>query len=188
MTTTPLVPRPSADPATPRWQETLRDGTHVIVRPLDRRDASAERDFIASLSPESRRFRFLGSVQSPSERLIQQLVGADQVHDVAFAAIVPEDAHERILGVGRYSTDAEGRTCECAVAVADAWQGRGLGAALMRHLIEVARARGIRVMESIDSSENVAMRDLAHHLGFRSTIDPQDARQVIHRLDLQAAP
>jgi len=187
MSSTPLVPRPSTDPATPRWQETLRDGTHVVIRPLDRLDGAAERDFLQALSPESRRFRFLGAVQRPSDRLIQQLTDIDQVHDVAFAAVVPEDAHQRIVGVGRYSTDPEAQTCECAVTVADDWQGRGLGAALMRHLIEVARARGIRTMESLDSSENLAMRDLAHYLGFHSTIDPDDARQVIHRLALQAS-
>ena len=66
----------------------------------------------------------------------------------------------------------------------DEWHGRGLGTALMRHLIEVARARGIHRMESIDSAENVEMRDLARFLGFHTSTDPEDARQVIHRLDL----
>ena len=42
----------------------------------------------------------------------------------------------------------------------DDWQNKGLGAILMKHLIEVARARGIKRMWSMDSAENIAMSDL----------------------------
>lgn len=182
--TNPLVHRPSQDPSQPRWVETLRDRTQVLIRPLAPTDREAERTFIAGLSAESRRFRFLGAIQAPSERLLDRLTEVDQLHDVAFAAVVPEGAGERIVGVSRYSTDPTGQTCECAVTVSDEWHGRGLGTTLMRHLIEVARARGIRTMESIDSAENVEMRDLSRFLGFHTVVDPQDARQLIHRLDL----
>jgi L-amino acid N-acyltransferase YncA len=180
----PLVHRPSQDPSEPRWVATLRDRAQVVIRPLTRLDREAERAFIEGLSADSRRFRFLGGIRSPSERLLDELTDLDQVHEVAFAAVVLEGAGERIVGVARYSTDATGRSCECAVAVDDAWHERGLDTALMRHLIEVARARGIRTMRSIDSAENLAMRDLAKFLGFHTSADPQDARQVIHQLDL----
>lgn len=52
----------------------------------------------------------------------------------------------------------------------------------MKHLIEVARSRGIRTMYSVDSAENLAMTDLAAHLGFRTRVDPDDSSQVIHEL------
>jgi len=188
MTSTPLIPRPSQDPSEPRWIETLRDRTTVLVRPLAKTDREAERAFIEGLSAESRRFRFLGSIKAPSEHLLDRLTNVDQVHDVAFVAVVREGAGENIVGVARYGTDASGETCECAVTVDDEWHGRGLGTALMRHLIEVARARGIHRMESIDSAENVEMRDLARFLGFHTSTDPEDARQVIHRLDLAGSP
>jgi L-amino acid N-acyltransferase YncA len=60
----------------------------------------------------------------------------------------------------------------------------GLGTALMRRLIDIARVRGIRVMRSVDSAENLRMRDLAHFLGFRTRVDPDDAHQLIHELKL----
>lgn len=181
---TTLLHRPSQDPSQPRWVETLRDRTRVLIRPLAHTDRDAERAFIEGLSAQSRRFRFLGSIQAPGERLLDRLTDVDQVHDVAFAAVVPDGAGERIVGVSRYSTDPAGLACECAVTVGDEWHGRGLGTALMRHLIEVARARGIHTMESIDSAENIEMHDLARFLGFHTTTDPQDSRQVIHRLHL----
>lgn len=181
---TPLTPQPSAGPDYPRWSETLRDQSHVVIRPITKQDKAAERDFIEQLSPVARRFRFLGQVRHPSERLISQLTDIDYVHEVAFVAVIPEDARERIVGVSRYSTDQDGLNCECAVTVSDEWQHKGLGTLLMKHLIEVARAGGIRKMISIDSAENLQMKELAKYLGFRTRVDPDDASQVLHELDL----
>jgi acetyltransferase len=186
--TTPRSTVPSPGPAGPRSTETLRDGSTVLVRPLRPDDRAAEAAFIEGLSPDARRYRFLGQVHA-GEALLDRLTNVDFARDFALAAVVPDDgAGERIVGVARYGLDADGAACECAVTVADAWQGRGLGATLMRHLIGVARSRGIRTMVSVDDVDNTAMRDLAKFLGFRSTPDPQDARQCIHRLDLQVPP
>lgn len=184
MNSNPLVYRPSAGPDYPRWSETLRDHTHVVIRPITPQDKTAERDFIEGLSMEARRYRFLGQVRCPSESLIEQFTHIDYVHEVAFVAVTPEDGHERIVGVSRYSTDEPGEVCECAVTVTDEWQNKGLGTLLMRHLIDVARARGIRRMFAIDSAENVRMQDLARYLGFDRRSDPDDATQVIHELNL----
>lgn len=184
MSSTPLVFRPSSGPEYPRWSETLRDGRHVVIRPITPQDARAERAFIESLSLQARRFRFLGQARHPSEQLIERLTDIDYVHEVAFVAVVADDSREKIVGVGRYSTDRQGTACECAVTVGDEWQNLGLGTLLMRHLIEVARARGIRRMFSIDSAENIRMLDLAKFLGFDTRVDPDDSSQVIHELIL----
>lgn len=167
-----------------RWTETLRDGTRVVIRGLQRVDGNRERTFIESLSPQTLRFRFLGQAHRPSEALIEQLTDLDMERDVALAAVVPNDADERILGVARYSMDEEGNRCECAVTVLDDWHRRGLGTTLMRHLIEVAKANGIAEMYSVDSAENTEMGALARFLGFSRELDPEDATQVLHRLPL----
>jgi GNAT superfamily N-acetyltransferase len=168
----------------PRWTETLRDGTQVLIRALERIDAARERAFIESLSPQTLRFRFLGLVHRPSEALIEKLTDLDMERDVALAAVVQNDADQRILGVARYSSSEDGSRCECAVTVLDDWHRQGLGTALMRRLIEMAKANGIREMYSIDSSENSEMAELARFLGFSRELDPEDATQVIHRLQL----
>lgn len=187
--THPLVSRASNAPDVPRWTETLRDRSEVLIRPLQPQDRAAEARFIEGLSLQARRYRFLGQVASPSEELVERLTDLDFVHDVAFAAVIHEDAHERIVGVARYSVDADDHTrCECAVTVAEDWQDKGLGSALMRHLIEVARARGIGAMYSVDAVENLEMRELAAHLGFRTKLDPKDSTLYIHELDLQSDP
>lgn len=171
-------------PDTPRWVDVLRDGTRIAVRPVRADDAARERAFIAALSPESRRLRFLGQVAAPSDAMIRRFTDIDYDHDVAFAAVRADDPDEAFLGVSRYAIGDDGASCECAVSVLDPWQHRGLGTLLMRHLIDVARARGIVFMFSVDSRDNHAMADLAAHLGFDRAPDPDDAHQVIHRLYL----
>ena len=168
----------------PRWSEMLHDRSHVVIRPISKHDKEAERAFIEGLSAEARRYRFLGQIRSPSERMIEEFTDLDPAHEAAFVAVTPDDGRERIVGVSRYSTAPKGETCECAVTVSDEWQNKGLVTLLMKHLIEVAKARGIHKMTSIDSADNIQMADLARHLGFRSRVDPDDAGQVIHELEL----
>lgn len=179
----PLMPWQTG-PDHPRWTEVLRDRSQVLIRPVRKDDAAEERAFIESLSPQSRRYRFLGQVRHPSSELIERFTDLDYVHELAFAAVVHEDGRDKFVGVSRYSTTADGTACEAAVTVLDDWQGKGLGSALMKHLIEVARSRGIKRMWSVDSAENLAMSDLARYLGFTRTVDPDDRTQVIHSLQL----
>lgn len=166
----------------PRWDECLRDGTRLLVRPLGPADAERERDFLESLSPESRRFRFLGQIGHPTDAMIQRLTHVDSPRDIAFAAVTRDEVPERIVGISRYGSSADGSECECAVTVRDDWQHRGVGTLLLSHLLQVAKARGIKRMWSIDSASNTRMDELARFFGFERRPDPRDATQVIHSL------
>jgi len=163
---------------------TLLDGSEVTIRTLRKEDADLERDFIRNLSPESRWMRFLGQIGEPSDSLIRKLTEIDYQHDMAFIALSREGGVFHEVGVSRYSLAPDGQSCECAVTVADAWQGKGLGTALMRDLIDIARRRGIRSMFSIDANENERMRQLARDLGFKREQAPDDPTRVIHQLVL----
>ena len=82
--------------------------------------------FIEQLSAQSRRFRFLGEIKSPSPGLLKQLTQLDPVRDVAYVALIADGADKREIGVSRFSADPDNRTCECAVAVSDEWHNQGL--------------------------------------------------------------
>ncbi len=168
----------------PRWMQSLIGGVQVLIRPINREEAAAEREFITSLSSEAKRNRFLGHIGAPSDALIERMTHIDYRNDVALVAVTRVDGTDRIIGVSRYSIDSNDQRCECAVVVADDWQHKGLGTALMKHLIEIAQSVGIKRMQSFDYAENLAMRDLAHDLGFHVRPDPNDAHQVIYALDL----
>ena len=169
----------------PHWTATLTDGTRVLIRPIHKEDAALERAFLKRLSPESRRLRFLGQQGEASDELIHNLTDIDYRRDMAFVALLHREGEKREIGVARYGTSADGKACECAVTVSDEWRNRGLGTLLMRHLIEVARARGVQSMMSIDEADNLGMRDMAKFLGFHRKRDPDDPSLVIHTLTLQ---
>lgn len=167
----------------PPWHERLKDGTEVLIRALGHTDAALELDFLAHCSPQARRYRFLASVQ-PTPELAQQLTTLDPARDVALVAIWRDQGEAHAVGVTRCRLPLGDSSAECAILVRDDMQGRGLGVVLMRHLVDVARSRGVRKLMSIDSAENHGMRDLAAYFGFERVVDPDDAAQVILTLAL----
>ena len=165
------------------WIQALKDGRHVLIRPMKDEDRQREYDFIKRLSPESRHMRFLAQVNEPGAAMLDQLMDVDYKTRMAYVALVHEDGQLIEIGVSRYCATSE-TACECAVTVADLWQHLGLGTLLMEHLIEAARKNGFHRLYSVDAADNAAMRDLARSLGFETRSDPDDTRQVIHSLPL----
>lgn len=179
--------QPPTEAPDEHWVEALPDGSHVLIRPLRAEDRQREADFIARLSPEARHFRFLCSMREVSPALLDQLMTVDFHDSAAYIALVHQDGELVEVGVSRYARGADAGHCECAVTVADDWRHRGLGVALMRHLIETARRNGMTQMYSIDSAANAPMHELVRFLGFSSHQDPGDPTQTIHTLQLQPA-
>lgn len=173
-----------ANPSTEQsWDEVLHDGQSVLIREIREQDIELERRFIERLSPESRRFRFLGTLVSPSDNLLRQLVVLDPARDVALIALISDGKEQVEIGVARLSTEGDD-TCEFAVTVSDEWQNKGLGTLLMQHLISSAIERGIKSMHSTDAADNEHMREFASRLGFKRAPDPDDSTRVLHSLDL----
>ncbi len=167
-----------------QWNEVLRDGRNVLVRPIRHQDTTLECRFIKRLSPRSRRLRFLSTMSSPSNALLKLLVDIDPAREVALIALISGGADEQEIGVARLSADADGRACEFAITVSDEWQRKGLGSLLMQRLINEAVARGLESMHAIGSANNDGMREFATRLGFRRQSDPNDATQMLYTLDL----
>lgn len=168
----------------PPAAETLRDGTRIQIRPIQKTDTELERRFIEGLSPESRRYRFLYTMRTPGDALLRQMTDIDERRDAALVALVGEAEQLREIGVARFCTVGEGKA-EVAVTVGDDWRRKGLGTLLLKHLVEVARGRGIRTLISIDPADNTPMRRFAQCMGFKRTVNPEDATQVVYTLQLQ---
>lgn len=165
------------------WLPALRDGRHVLVRPLAPEDRQREYAFIRHLSAEARHMRFLAQVKEPDAVLMDKLMDTDGKQRAAFIALAHEDGKLIEVGISRYAA-AEPGECECAVTVADEFAKGGLGTFLMQRLIDAARQNGFQAMYSVDASNNTPMRHLATALGFERHLDPDDLRQVIYRLKL----
>ena len=172
----------AVDPAL-HWHETLRDGTRVLIRPIQKEDAPLEWAFLERLSVGSRANRFHGEVRV-SDVLVRRLTDVDLARDMAFVALRHDAGEKKEIGVSRFCVGDAGDSCECAITVSDEWQGRGLGTLLMRHLIEVARGRGIKQMIAIVAVGNLAMCNLAASLGFAPESMRDYPGEIVYRLRL----
>jgi acetyltransferase len=124
----------------------------------------------------------MGALRGLTPSMLARFTQIDYDREMAFVAVHGEEQ----IGVCRYATLPDGKSCEYAIVVADAWQGRGLARLMMARLIEVARGRGLAVMIGYVDSENSAMLDLCSRIGFAITPEPDDPRARRVTLDLRA--
>ena len=115
----------------------------AAIRPARAADLAALGDFFAGLSAQSRYLRFFAPV-TPGPDLLRRLSGGDGHTDAVVAVrggvII---GHAMAADQAGTQSDRGARTTDIGVVVADAWQGRGIGAALVRALITGAQARGV---------------------------------------------
>jgi acetyltransferase len=164
------------------WQ--LAEGTMITIRPIRPEDAQIEQTFVRNLSPQSRRFRFMYTLKELSQEMLVRFTQIDYDREMAFIAVTERDGKELELGVARYATMPDGKACEFALVVADEWQGKGIGTRLMTCLMQVARDRGLEVMEGEVLVENTSMLTLVEELGFviGSSADDPSIQVVIKEL------
>jgi acetyltransferase len=155
-----------------------RDGERVLVRPVHPQDLELVQAFVRQLSPESRYNRFHGALKELTPGMARWATHVDYDRHLALIAVVYRDGREIEIGAARYVVQADGETAEFAVAVADAWQGRGVGARLLGYLVRVAAGRGLRWMEGEVLAANRGMLALARRLGFDYRKPHRDAHLV----------
>jgi acetyltransferase len=164
-----------------RREAPLKGGTFEI-RPVRPADALLYPDFLGRLSPEDIRMRFMAPRHHFPEEMALKFTQLDYDREMAFVATA-EDAS--MAGVSRMSTDPSGKSAEYALLVRTDMQGRGLGSALMRQLIDYARSAGVEELEGIILSENRGMLRLVEGLGFANRPDPDEAGVMQSRLVLR---
>ena len=146
-----------------QWKVTLRDGTRAHLRTIEPEDRDALAQGFDALSEESRYRRFLTPTPTLSGSQLRYLTEVDH-HD--HEAIIATNDEREPMGVARYvRVDPESDTAEVAVTVVDAWQGRGLGTALLARLTERAREEGVACFTATALATNDDMLDLLRNLG-----------------------
>lgn len=153
-------------------------GQAVTLRPLRPEDVDIETAFVTGLSPETRANRLLGGAIRITREYIEKLIRVDYARDMALAATVMLGNQETLIGVARYVRDDDGRGCEFAIVLADAWQGRGIGKRLLGKLAAVAKSRGLGRIYGDILATNRPMLEMVKRLGFRLERNPDDATVV----------
>jgi acetyl coenzyme A synthetase (ADP forming)-like protein len=140
----------------------LRDGSTLSVRPIRPEDEGELARFFTDLSMESRIFRFFGPINN-ADALAKQMVAVN--YTTRYGILAVAGAERRLVGHAMYIATGPSKA-ELALAVADEYQGRGLGTILLGQLGEAAAAAGIDVMEAIVKPENHHMLKLLRESEF----------------------
>lgn len=143
----------------------MRDGSSIRIRPIEPEDRPELAAGFERLSPESRFRRFLSPLPRLTEAQLDYLTRVDHHDHEALVALEAEA--ERGIAVARY-VRIDGDRAEPAVAVADDWQGRGVGTTLLDALSERAYAEGIRCFQATVLATNERALGLLHSLGATS--------------------
>ena len=164
------------------------DGTSVRLRALYPGDIDRELSFANGLSGQTIQMRMQYAAKGITREDAARLLTLDYVDTLAIGAFVDGPDGEELVGVSRYAREPGSDRAECAIVVADAWQGRGLGTELMRSLGLAARDRGIRWLEGSSLAINQRIHDWARRFGFEARTEPNSGGEVLVTLDLSAFP
>jgi GNAT superfamily N-acetyltransferase len=131
----------------------LADGTELTVRPADRADLDAVRAMHERCSQTSRYRRYLSGTAVPSNAALRRLL---------------RDASVVVHGdeiVAMATLSADGSEAELGLLVVDAWQRRGIGTALLRRALRLARLSGREAVHVHTHADNSPMIRTMHRLG-----------------------
>jgi acetyltransferase len=160
----------------------------VTIRPIRATDADALERFYAELSVNSRLTRFLGVTPALGHARSTTFCAADHEHREGFVAIAPEGhGRERIVGHLCIEPDDVG-AAEIAVAVADAFQGRGIGRRLVQAAVRWARGVGLQRLDATAFATNSRIIGLLRGLGLPVRIDWRGGSTCEMSIDLRALP
>jgi GNAT superfamily N-acetyltransferase len=157
--------------------ETLRDGRMVEIRAQRPQDREAMHEAIARLSSKSLYRRFFAVRREFSDKETDYFLDVDFVGHVALVAVADEAGKPTIVGGGRYVVVKPGQA-EVAFAIIDAFQGLGVGSALMRHLAILGREAGLRELVAEVLSENVPMLNVFKRSGL--AMETRREGSVVH--------
>jgi len=146
--------------------EKTRGGERVLIRQAQSEDVPLYRDFLADVTPEDLRLRFIGRIDELSAEEATKLSHLDYKHETAFIAL-DEDSGE-MLGLVRLRDELDEKTAEFAILVRSRLKSHGLGWLLMHRVIDYAKEKGLCRVYGDVLAENASMLQMAAELGFRA--------------------
>lgn len=153
-------------------KRTLPDGSTLWIWALIPTDREALVREFETLSPESRRRRFLGPVVHLSETMLTHLVddvdGIDHVALVGMVEVGDDLVPAAIARCVRYADQPD--AADVAVTVKDDFQGRGIATALLEVLMK-KRPEGVTHLLTEVAADNPASLAMLRHLGPTRTFE-----------------
>ncbi|MGB3830332.1 MAG: bifunctional acetate--CoA ligase family protein/GNAT family N-acetyltransferase [Mesorhizobium sp.] len=180
-------PGPNPDlairPYPAQWARDIELAGHAYhFRPIRPADVALYPDFLARTSPEDIRLRFLGARKDFPDRMLVRLTQLDYDREMAFVALDGDSG--ALCGIARLASDPDREAAEYGLMVRTDLQGQGLGWALLRHLVDYAKADGLQRIDGLILRENVQMLKMCQEFGFTLAPEQSGTGLVWASLDL----
>ncbi|MBI3415809.1 MAG: bifunctional acetate--CoA ligase family protein/GNAT family N-acetyltransferase [Verrucomicrobia bacterium] len=168
------LPRPAIRPYPSRyitpWK--LGDGTEVSIRPIRPEDEPLMVKFHQTLSDRSVYLRYFAPLKLDQriahERLSRMcFIDYDREMVLVVERRNPQTHQAEILGIGRLSKLHGANEAEFALTVSDQWQRQGLGAQLLKLLVQAGRDEKLERITATMLADNHEMQHVARQVGFK---------------------
>jgi len=170
-----------------RRNETLRDGTPVLIRAIRPDDRERIITAFHKLEAETIYTRFFSAKRELSETDLGRIDANDFVRAAILVATRPEGGDEIIIGAGAYTVipSPDGvPSAEVSFTIEEDYHGQGMAGIFMRLLTLIGRERGIQRFEAEVLAGNPAMLAVFLHSGLPLTKRSEDG--VVHvEMDLR---
>jgi len=148
---------PTAYPREFEREVTLKDGARVRIRPVLPEDENRLVTLYGRLSRDTKYQRFFTVRNRLPPDWAHYFANVDYRRRLALVAERDLDWRPELIGVARYEASDEEGTAEVAMVVQDYWQGKGLGTILLKAILRVGEANGIRRFRAYALADNHRM-------------------------------
>ncbi len=145
----------------------MKDGTKVVLRPIEPEDFDMEKEMFSHFSKETQRLRFFTYINEVTPEMIKRYTNVNHTIEVGIMAEVEVKGKKKMAGVVRLISDAKSESGEIAIVVADPWQRKGLGNKFLSYIIAIAQKQGLHKIYTFILPDNYIMEKLLKKKGFR---------------------
>jgi acetyltransferase len=170
-------------PAQYQTRVVTKGAVEVVIRPIKPDDAVLLENLFKTLSSRSIYYRFFRPLKTLPHYMLARFTQIDYDREIALVAISESNDGETMLGVARVILEWNQRDAEFSVLVGDPWQGKGIGAELLKRCLSMAKERNYATVHGAVLSENTHMLRLGRKMGFTIQRVP-DAGEFELTLDL----
>jgi RimJ/RimL family protein N-acetyltransferase len=169
------------DPRSYRVEDTLKNGTPIVIRATRADDRERVRAAFGKLERETVYTRFFTYKDALTEKELKDATDVDFERVVALVVTARENGEEVAIGGARYvAYDAPdgARAAEVSFTIEEDYHGQGLASRLLAHLAAIARAKGVARFTAEVLPQNRAMLKVFERSGLEMTKQRGDG--VVH--------
>jgi len=138
----------------------LLKGESILLRPIMPEDETRMVDLFNSFSKQTIRHRFFHMINEMNHESLMRYCFNDYDREIALVGETGKGKNKKLTGVVRIMLDLGLDSAEFAIVITDYWQKRGLGTHMLKHILAIAREKGITRIWGHVMSDNAEMISL----------------------------